>query len=125
VEDLFGKYGRLKHVKLGTNRNTGQSKGFAFVTYESRADAEEAYEKFNNYEVEAGRRLRVDWDVGLDKKGTPGRRDRDSDRDRDRDRDRNRDRDRDRDRDSRRDRSRSPRRSPKSNHMFSDVIHVL
>ena len=32
-----------------------------------RRDAEDAFHKFNDYQIE-GRRLRCDWDVGMDKK---------------------------------------------------------
>ena len=50
-----------------------RSKGFGFVTFERRDDAEAAYEKyatlldlpprFNGYEIH-GRALRLDWDLG-------------------------------------------------------------
>lgn len=40
---------------------------FAFVEYEDRKAAEEAMEKYNGFDVE-GRRLKIDWDIGLGKK---------------------------------------------------------
>lgn len=40
---------------------------FAFVEYEDRKNAEEAMEKYNGFDVE-GRRLKLDWDIGLGKK---------------------------------------------------------
>lgn len=40
---------------------------FAFVEYEDRKAAEEAMEKCNGFDVE-GRRLKIDWDIGLGKK---------------------------------------------------------
>ena len=40
---------------------------FAFLAFEERRDAEDAKEKYDSYPVE-GRRLRIDWDVGRDKK---------------------------------------------------------
>jgi RNA recognition motif-containing protein len=40
---------------------------FAFVTFEEKADAEDAKAKYESYQVE-GRTLRIDWDVGADKK---------------------------------------------------------
>jgi len=49
------------------NRESGQSKGYAFVTFNDRRDAEDGFKKFQGYTLE-GRRLRLDWDIGLDKK---------------------------------------------------------
>ncbi|KAG9295951.1 hypothetical protein G9A89_011803 [Geosiphon pyriformis] len=40
---------------------------FAFVEFEDRRDAEDAYDKYNGFSVE-GRRLKLDWDIGLNKK---------------------------------------------------------
>jgi len=69
VAEYFERCGRVAHITVGINKRTGQSKGYAFVEYEDRRDAEDAYERFNGYSLE-GRRLRLDWDVGLDKKAT-------------------------------------------------------
>jgi len=57
-------------VVVGINKRTGQSKGYAFVEYEDRRDAEEAFQRFQGFTLE-GRKLRLDWDVGIDKKGRP------------------------------------------------------
>jgi len=67
LADYFSKCGRLRNVTVGINKRTGQSKGYGFVEFEHRRDAEDAYERFNGYNID-GRRLRVDWDVGLDRK---------------------------------------------------------
>ena len=40
---------------------------FAFVSFEERADAEDAKAKYESYQVE-GRTLRIDWDVGFERK---------------------------------------------------------
>eukprot|EP01119_Soliformovum_irregulare_P004946 TRINITY_DN16164_c0_g1_i1.p1 TRINITY_DN16164_c0_g1~~TRINITY_DN16164_c0_g1_i1.p1 ORF type:complete len:224 (-),score=40.11 TRINITY_DN16164_c0_g1_i1:134-805(-) len=72
VEDVFGRCGRLRHVVVGFNKRTNQSKGYAFVEFEDRRDAEDAYERFNNHSIE-GRRLRLDWDAGMDRKKEPQR----------------------------------------------------
>lgn len=40
---------------------------FAFVTFEDRLDAEDAKAKYESYTVD-GRTLRIDWDVGRERK---------------------------------------------------------
>ena len=42
IEALFSPYGSLEEVRLVTNRDTGQSRGFAFVTFSAQKDAESA-----------------------------------------------------------------------------------
>lgn len=49
LQDLFGNYGRLARVFIAKDMTTGQSRGFAFVTYHSRADAERAIDKLNGH----------------------------------------------------------------------------
>ncbi|KAL6064715.1 RNP-1 like protein RNA-binding protein [Balamuthia mandrillaris] len=63
----FERCGPIRQVTVGYNKRTGQSKGYAFVEYEHRRDAEDAYERYNGYNLD-GRRLRIDWDVGLNRK---------------------------------------------------------
>jgi RNA recognition motif-containing protein len=45
LEDIFAKYGKLKHVKVGFNPKTGTSYGYGFAEYAERRDAEEAFRK--------------------------------------------------------------------------------
>jgi len=73
VAEVFERCGRIRNVTVGVNRRTGQSKGYAFVEFEDRRDAEDAFDKFDGYVIE-GRRLRLDWDIGLERKMTYGRR---------------------------------------------------
>lgn len=40
---------------------------FAFVSFEQRLDAEDASFKYNGYMLE-GRKLRIDWDIGVERK---------------------------------------------------------
>jgi len=61
------KVGRVKTVTVGVTRRTGQSKGYGFVEFENRQDAEVAFEKYQGLDIE-GRRLRIDWDLGIEKK---------------------------------------------------------
>ncbi len=42
VEGLFSPYGTLDEVRLVMDRDTGQSRGFAFVTFSAQQDAESA-----------------------------------------------------------------------------------
>lgn len=57
---MFERYGRIKSVTVPMDQVTNKNKGFAFVEFEDRRDAEEAFEKFDSFSVE-GRRLRLDW----------------------------------------------------------------
>ncbi|CAO3699000.1 unnamed protein product [Rhizopus microsporus] len=67
VATMFERYGRLKSVTVPMDTVTNKNKGFAFIEFEDRRDAEDAFEKFDGFSVE-GRRLRLDWDIGLSKK---------------------------------------------------------
>ena len=42
VEALFSDFGELDEVRLITDRDSGQSRGFAFVTFAAQKDAESA-----------------------------------------------------------------------------------
>ncbi len=48
----------MKHVHIGTDRETGRSRGFAFVEFSSEAEAAEAIRRFDGQEID-GRKLRV------------------------------------------------------------------
>ncbi|KAI9481698.1 MAG: hypothetical protein EXX96DRAFT_595369 [Benjaminiella poitrasii] len=60
VANMFERYGRLKSITVPMDTVTNKNKGFAFIEFEDRRDAEEAYDKFDGFSVE-GRRLRLDW----------------------------------------------------------------
>ena len=47
LRELFGVFGRVARVYVGRDRETGQGKGFAFVSFEDRAIAQRAMEKVN------------------------------------------------------------------------------
>jgi len=45
LRDLFSTFGRVARVYIGRDRETGMSKGYAFVSFEERANAERAIQK--------------------------------------------------------------------------------
>lgn len=47
LRDLFSAFGRVARVYVGRDRETGAGKGFAFVSFESKADAQRAMEKMH------------------------------------------------------------------------------
>ncbi|KAG6332105.1 hypothetical protein ID866_6985, partial [Astraeus odoratus] len=47
LRELFGAFGRVVRVYVGRDRETGVGKGFAFVSFEDRANAQRAMEKLN------------------------------------------------------------------------------
>ena len=55
---LFSAYGEVQNVKIITDRETGRSKGFGFVTMDNSDEANSAIEAINSKEFE-GRELRV------------------------------------------------------------------
>lgn len=42
LEEAFGAYGEIQEAKIILDRETGRSRGFAFVTFASADDAQEA-----------------------------------------------------------------------------------
>lgn len=58
LHKIFSEIGPVASVSLITDRQTGNSKGFAFVEMQNSADAQKAIEKLNNSEVD-GRSLTV------------------------------------------------------------------
>ncbi|CAE6972091.1 Eif3g [Symbiodinium sp. CCMP2456] len=49
LQDLFGQCGRLQRVFLAKDMTTYQSKGFAFITYYNREDAQRAIDRLNGH----------------------------------------------------------------------------
>ncbi len=58
LKKLFAQYGEVSSVKVITDRDTGRSRGFAFVEMDSSTEATEAMKNLNNKEVE-GRAMSV------------------------------------------------------------------
>ena len=55
----FEEYGEVSETKVVTDRETGRSRGFGFVTYAEEESANAAKEALNNTELD-GRTIRVD-----------------------------------------------------------------
>ena len=58
VTGLFAAHGPVERVKIITDRETGRSKGFAFVTLGDQSQLNAAIEALNGYDYQ-GRALRV------------------------------------------------------------------
>ncbi len=73
IRSLFQPYGAIEQVSLATDRNTGRSRGFAFVEMTDPAEADRAIEALNGKEL-GGRSLNVN--EARPKTGDGGRRER-------------------------------------------------
>jgi len=49
LQDLFKKFGQVSRVYLAKDRDTGVSRGFAYVSYIRKEDAETAMQMLNGY----------------------------------------------------------------------------
>ena len=59
LRSLFEAYGTVERVNLVTDRDTGRSRGFAFVEMEDAAQADRAIAALNGSSL-GGRTLRID-----------------------------------------------------------------
>ena len=60
LKTLFAQAGAVKSVALIKDRETGRSKGFAFVEFNTQADAEKAISMFDGKEFQ-GRSIKVNF----------------------------------------------------------------
>ena len=58
LQDLFSQYGAVDSVNVIMNRDTGQSKGLAFVEMSSDGEARNAIQKLNGFTLD-GRKIKV------------------------------------------------------------------
>jgi nucleolin len=73
VSQAFGEYGTILGVRLPTDRETGNPKGFGYVTFSSVEEAQAAMEAMQGYELE-GRSVRLDYSQPRPQNGeSPGR----------------------------------------------------
>jgi len=57
--NLFSQHGNVTRVKIVNDRETGRSRGFAFVEFDNPQSANDAIAGLNGYEL-MGRPLRLD-----------------------------------------------------------------
>ncbi len=58
IQETFSQSGTVESVKLITDRDTGRSKGFAFIEMASDSEADAAIEQFNGADL-GGRPMKV------------------------------------------------------------------
>ncbi len=58
LSELFSQVGNIQSLKLMTDRETGQSRGFAFVELSDRSEGESAISQFNGHMLN-GRAIKV------------------------------------------------------------------
>ena len=73
LKDLFGQYGTVTDVHLVTDRVTGRSRGFAFVTMSSSAEGNAAINALEGKELD-GRNLIVNEARPKEEAGKGGKR---------------------------------------------------
>eukprot|EP01083_Nonionella_stella_P191601 709080_1 len=59
----FERYGRIREVKLISDKNTGKSRGYAFIEFERSNDLKEAFQHADGHKLK-GRRILVDVERG-------------------------------------------------------------
>ena len=72
LTNMFGEIGQVESVQIITDRDTGRSKGFAFVQMADDAAAEKAIAQLNGKEV-GGRNLTVNEARPMQKRDSGGR----------------------------------------------------
>uniref|UniRef100_A0A4W3KD79 RRM domain-containing protein n=1 Tax=Callorhinchus milii TaxID=7868 RepID=A0A4W3KD79_CALMI len=59
LEEVFSEYGQISEVRVIKDRDTQQSRGFGFITFENPGDAKDALLAMNGKSID-GRQIRVD-----------------------------------------------------------------
>lgn len=58
LAEEFSRYGSVRHAKVVTDRETGKSRGFGFVTFDDAQAAQDAIVAMDGREID-GRQVRV------------------------------------------------------------------
>jgi RNA recognition motif-containing protein len=72
LQDTFSKCGTVESINLISDRDTGRSKGFAFVEMSSNAEAQKAIQEFNGSSLD-GREIKVNEAKPQEKRSGGGR----------------------------------------------------
>ena len=75
LRDAFAQYGQVTDAKVITDRETGRSRGFGFVTFETPAEAQAAMDQMNGAVLD-GRSVNVNVAHDRPRRGGGGDRDR-------------------------------------------------
>ena len=59
LRQAFERFGEIDYVRVVTDRETGRSRGFGFVTFRNRDEGQNAIESMNGTELD-GRTIKVD-----------------------------------------------------------------
>lgn len=70
LEELFAKYGAVVSAQVISDKFTGRSRGFGFVEFENKQDAENAIAEMNGKEID-GRSITVNEARPMAKKDGP------------------------------------------------------
>lgn len=70
LQQLFEKFGRISRIHLGRDRRTNESRGFAFINYQHRDDAQKAIDTMNGYGYDH-LILSVEWSENRKKEDAP------------------------------------------------------
>jgi len=62
LREVFSRYGPIEECTVVIDAQTGRSRGFAFIYYESMEDAKAAKDSCNGIEID-NRRIRVDFSI--------------------------------------------------------------
>merc|ERR1712227_1023077 len=71
LQQLFEKFGRIQRIHLGRDRRTNESRGFAFINYQSREDGQKAIDVMNGHGYDH-LILSVEWSENRKKENTDG-----------------------------------------------------
>jgi len=71
IQDLFSQQGQVTDVHLPVDRESGQPRGFAFVTMGSSAEMNNAIKAFDGYDL-GGRKLKVNEAQAREERGGGG-----------------------------------------------------
>ncbi|MGE4285751.1 MAG: RNA recognition motif domain-containing protein [Phycisphaerae bacterium] len=72
LREIFGKYGELKSVRIISDKETGESKGYGFIEMDSPSEAQKAIEGVNGMEL-SGKAITVAMAKARGRKGSSRR----------------------------------------------------